>query len=150
MIQNGMVLLLAALCLSSLTGCAWIKTHQAQINATASVLGQRALSVAEATLLSAAVSEADAGFKADYLDAIASGLRANEASIVTSGDVAQIVTIWSPNDGAQWQKLAGSVAQIANQGLTARGDTQAAAVVEQIATGLNTAAANARTSSAAH
>jgi len=108
------------------------------------VIGDRAMSVAEQTLIAAAVSEADAGFKADYLDSIAQGLRANEADIVTSADVQKIVTIWSPNDGTQWQRLAGKVAQLADQGLTARGDKQAAAVVEQIATGLNAAAATTR------
>lgn len=144
-ISSTITLLLAALCLGSLTGCAWSRAHQTQIDSTLAVVGHRALVVAENVLISAATSELDANFKADYLDAIASGLRANAASIVTSSDVAQIVTIWSPNDGAAWKSLAGGVATVADQALTATGKTQAAAVVEQIATGLNTAAQQTRT-----
>jgi hypothetical protein len=135
----------ALLPLFALSGCAWITAHQTQIDSTLAVVGQRALSVAENVLLSVAVDEADSGFKADYLDAIASGLRANETTIVSSADVEKIVQIWSPNDGDAWQSLAGGVAQIADQALTATGKPQAAAVVEQIATGLNNAAAAART-----
>jgi len=146
--QQTLPLLLVALCLTSLTGCAWITAHQTQIDSTLAVVGNRALVVAENVLISAATNEIDANFKADYLDSIASGLRANEASIVTSDDVAKIVTIWSPNDGAAWQSLGAGVAQVADQALTAADKPQAAAVVEQIATGLNTAAEKARASAA--
>ena len=55
-----------------------------------------------------------------------------------------MVAIWSPNDGAAWQSLAGGVAQIADQALTSAGKPQAAAVVEQIAAGLNTEAEKTR------
>ena len=136
------------LVLSALTGCAWSTAHRVQIDGTLAVVGHRALLVAENVLLSAATSELDAAFKADFLDSIASGLRANEGSIVTSGDVAKIVTLWSPNDGAAWQSLAGGVAQVADQALAANGNTQAAAVVEQLATGLNAAAEKTRAAAA--
>ena len=79
------------------------------------------------------------------LDTIASGLRANEATIVSSDDVAKIVKIWSPNDGAQWQQLAGQLGGVAGQALQSTGQTKSAAIVENIATGLNNAAAAART-----
>lgn len=149
MVNKTLKLLLAALVLSSLTGCAWTQAHLPQIKATASVIGNRALILAEQTLISAAVNAADAGFKADYLDAIASGLRANEGNLVTSADVASIVKIWSPNDGPQWQKLAGNAAQLADQALIEHGYVKPAAVIEQIATGFNAAAASARAASPA-
>lgn len=147
LLSQTLPLIAALLCLASLTGCTWIKAHQPQLTATASVIGQRALIVAEQTLLSAAVSEADSGFKADYLDAISSGLRANETNIVTSDDVAKIVTIWSPNDGSHWQALASGLAHVTDQALTISGQNKAATIVEQLATGLNAAAANARAAS---
>ena len=119
------------------SGCAWISVHQPQIDDTFYVLGQRALA--------AAIDEADKNFKADFLDSVASGLRANETTIVNSDDVSKIVKIWSPNDGAQWQQFAGSLGTIAGTALQSAGKTQSAAIVENIATGLNNAAAAART-----
>ena len=134
----------ALLPLVTLSGCAWISAHQSQINSSLAVVGQRALDVAERVLISAAVNEADKNFKADFLDAVAEGLRQNQANIVTSDDIARIVQIWAPNDGAQWQKLAGNLGAIAGNALQSAGKTEAAAIVESIATGLNDAAANAR------
>jgi len=147
--QQTLPLLAILLCLNGLTGCAWTAAHQTQIDSTLAVVGNRALVVAENVLISAATSEADSNFKADYLDSIASGLRANETTIVSSDDVSKIVSIWSPNDGAAWQSLGVGVAQVADQALTAANKPQAAAVVEQIAAGLNTAAKNARANAAA-
>ena len=127
------------------SGCAWISVHQPQIDDTFDVLGQRALAVAENVLLSSAIDEADKNFKADFLDSVASGLRANETPLVNSDDVSKIVKIWRPNDGAQWQQFAGSLGTIAGTALQSAGKTQSAAIVENIATGLNNAAAAART-----
>ena len=95
-------------------------------------------------LISAAVDQADKQFKADFLDSVATGLRQNEATIVNSEDVAKIVRIWSPNDGAQWQQLAGNLGTVTGNALATAGQTNAATIVENIATGLNTAAAKAR------
>ena len=142
-------LIIAALIpMFALSGCAWISAHQSQIDSTLAVVGQRALAVAEQVLISVATDEADKNFKADFLDSVASGLRQNETTIVNSDDVAKIVQIWSPNDGAQWQQLAGSLGSVAGNALETAGQTQAAAIVENIATGLNNAAAAARTSTA--
>jgi hypothetical protein len=140
---------LAMLPLFALSGCAWISAHQTQIDATLSVVGQRALSVAENVLISAATDEADTSFKADFLDSVAAGLRANEATIVSSDDVEKIVQIWSPNDGAQWQQLAGSLGTVAGNALATAGQGQASTIVESIATGLNNAAAQARATATA-
>lgn len=134
----------ALLPLFALSGCAWVQTHQPQIDATLDVVGQRALTVAEKVLISVAVDEADKNFKADFLDSVASGLRQNEANIVTSDDVSKIVQIWSPNDGAAWQSLAGNLGTVAGKALESAGNTQSATIVENIATGLNDAAAKAR------
>ena len=143
-------LIIAALIpLFAVSGCAWVQSHKPQIDSTLAVVGQRALSVAENVLISAAVDETDKSFKADFLDSVASGLRQNETTIVNSDDVAKIVQIWSPNDGAQWQQLAGSLGTVAGNALQSAGKVQSAAVVENIATGLNNAAAAARTTSAA-
>ena len=127
------------------SGCAWITVHQQQIDDTFDVMGQRALAVAENVLLSSAIDEADKNFKADFLDSVASGLRANETTIVNSDDVAKIVKIWSPNDGTQWQQFAGSLGAIAGTALQSAGKNKSASIVENIATGLNNAAASART-----
>ncbi len=135
---------LALLPVFALSGCAWVQTHKAQIDGTLAVVGQRALTVAENVLISAAVDAADKNFKADFLDSVASGLRANETTIVNADDVAKIVRIWSPNDGAQWQQLAGSLGTVAGSALATAGETQASVIVENIATGLNNAAAQAR------
>jgi hypothetical protein len=135
--------------LFALSGCAWVQTHKPQIDATLAVVGQRALAVAENVLISVAVDEADKSFKADFVDSVASGLRQNETTIVNSDDVSKIVQIWSPNDGAQWQQLAGSLGTVAGNALQSAGKTQSAAVVENIATGLNNAAAAARATPAA-
>lgn len=138
------LLLMLMIPIFALSGCAWITTHQPQIKGTLAVVGQRALTVAENVLIAAAVDEADKNFKANFLDSVATGLRANETNIVTSGDVEKIVKIWSPNDGAQWQALAGQLGSIAGSALQAAGQEHSAVVVEQIATGLNNAAASAR------
>ena len=138
----------ALLPLFGLSGCAWVQTHQPQIDATLGVVGARALAVAEKVLLSVAVDEVDKNFKADFLDSVASGLRANETTIVNSDDVAKIVQIWSPNDGAAWQQLAGNLGTVAGNALATAGETKTAAIVENIATGLNNAAAKARTTTA--
>ena len=135
---------LALLPVSALTGCAWVQAHRTQIDGSLAVVGQRALDVAESVLISAAVNQVDKQFKADFLDSVASGLRQNEATIVNAEDVAKIVRIWSPNDGAQWQQLAGNLGTVAGHALETAGQTNAATVVENIATGLNTAAAKAR------
>ncbi len=132
------------LIVSSMAGCAWMEAHKPQLKATAGVVAQRAASVAVQTLISYAVDESDRGWKADHLDLLADNLRANAGNIVTSGDVEQIVRIWSPNDGARWQALAAGVAQVAQDELATQGKDQAAAVVEQIATGLQSAAAQAK------
>lgn len=137
-------LIVLCLALPMMTGCAWINTHRTQIDETLAIVGQRALALAETVLISAATDAVDKDFKANFLDSVASGLRANEGNIVTSEDVAKIVQIWSPNDGAQWQALAGGAASLTATTLQTHGDTQAAVVVEQIATGLNQAASNAR------
>ena len=129
----------------SLSGCAWVTAHRSQIDSTLDVVGQRALSVAENVLISAATDEVDKNFKADFLDSVATGLRANETTIVNSDDVEKIVKIWSPNDGAQWQSLAGKLGTVAGEALQSSGQSKSATVVEQIATGLNNAAAAART-----
>jgi hypothetical protein len=143
------LILLALLPVFVFSGCAWISAHQTQIDATLSVVGQRALSVAENVLISAATDEADKSFKADFLDSVASGLRQNEATIVSSDDVEKIVQIWSPNDGAQWQQFAGTLGAVAGNALQSAGKAQASTIVESIATGLNNAAAAARATTAA-
>jgi len=129
----------------AVSGCAWIQTHQSQIDSTLEIVGSRVANVAFQTLVNSAVDEADAGFKANYLDTIASGLRSQETTIVSSDDIAKIIQVWSPNDGAAWQTVAANVATVADQALAANGKTQAAAVVEQVASGLNTAAGKLRT-----
>jgi hypothetical protein len=143
------VIALILLPLFALSGCAWISAHKPQIDSTLTIVGQRALAVAEQVLISVATDEVDKNFKADFLDAVASGLRQNETTIVNSDDVAKIVQIWSPNDGAQWQQLAGTLGTVAGNALATAGETQSAAIVENIATGLNNAAAAARTTTAA-
>ena len=139
----------ALLPLFALSGCAWAQTHRAQINDTSAVISQRAMNIAESVLISVAANAADKNFKADFLDSVAVGLRQNEATIVNAEDVAKIVRIWSPNDGAQWQALAGSLGSMTGLALESAGNTQSAAIVENIATGLNEAAAAARTATAA-
>ena len=128
----------------ALSGCAWVQAHRTQIDATLDVVGQRALAVAEKVLISVATDEADKNFKADFLDSVATGLRQNETTIVNSDDVSKIVQIWSPNDGAAWQQLAGSLGTVAGNALQSAGQNKSAAIVENIAVGLNDAAAKAR------
>jgi len=143
------LVLLALLPVFALSGCAWVQTHKTQIDGTLAVVGQRALAVAENVLISAAVDAADKEFKADFLDSVAAGLRANETTIINADDVSKIVKIWSPNDGAQWQQLAGSLGTVASNALDAAGQTQSATIIENIATGLNNAAASARATTSA-
>lgn len=138
---------LALLPVFALSGCAWTQAHKEQINNTLAVVGNRALNVAGQVLISAAVDEADKNFKADFLDSIAAGLRANAMTIVNAEDVAKIVKIWSPNDGSKWQQLAGSLGTLASNALESAGQSQASTIVENIATGLNNAAAQARATS---
>lgn len=138
------VIIAVLLPLFALSGCAWVRAHRPRIDATLDVVGQRALAIAEKVLISVAVDEFDKNFKADFLDSVASGLRQNESSIVTADDVSKIVQIWSPNDGAAWQQLAGSLSTVAGNVLASAGQTKSAAIVENIATGLNDAAAKAR------
>ena len=140
------LVLFALLPVFTLSGCAWMNAHQAQLSATAGVVGDRAAVIAEQVLVGMAVSAADKSHKADFLDSVATGLRQNEASIVNSDDVSRIVKIWSPNDGAQWQQLAGNLGTLTGQALQAQGNTQSAAIVESLATELNAAAAAARSS----
>ena len=134
----------ALLPMFALSGCAWVERHRPQIDATLGVVSARALAVVEKVLLSVAVDEADKNFKADFLDSVATGLRQNETTIVNSEDVAKIVKIWSPNDGAAWQSLAGNLGTLAGSALQSAGKTQSAAIIENIATGLNNAASVAR------
>ena len=141
------IIIAAFLPLCALSGCAWVQTHRTQIDATLDVVGQRALAIAEKVLISVATDEADKNFKADFLDSVATGLRQNESSIVNSDDVSKIVQIWSPNDGAAWQSLAGSLGTVAGNALASAGQTKSAVIVENIATGLNDAAAKARSNS---
>lgn len=138
------VIALLLLPVFALSGCAWISAHKSQINATLAVVGQRSLAVAERVLISVATDEADKNFKANFLDSVATGLRQNEANIVTANDVSKIVQIWSPNDGAQWRQLAGSLGTVAGIALQSTGQAQASTIVENIAIGLNDAAAKAR------
>lgn len=120
-----------------LSGCAWVESHQEQIKGTVSLVAKKAFTVAGQAVISAAVDEVDKNWKANFLDSIALGLRSNMGDIVTSDDVKQVVAIWSPNDGDRWQALANGVSDVA-------GPAPSPAVVEQIATGLNDAAAQAR------
>jgi len=143
------LILLALLPVFALSGCAWTQAHKTQISDTLAVVGNRALNVAGQVLISAAVDEADKNFKADFLDSIAAGLRANATTVVTADDVAKIVRIWSPNDGSKWQQLAGSLGTLASNALESAGRSQASTIVENIAIGLNNAAAQARTEAAA-
>ena len=138
----------ALLPLFALSGCAWAQIHRAQINDTSAVISQRALNIAERVLISVAANAADKNFKADFLDSVAVGLRQNEATVVNAEDVAKIVRIWSPNDGAQWQALAGSLGSMTGLALETAGNSHSAAIVENIARGLNEAAAAARTATA--
>jgi len=146
-LRNFQTLVLAAVA-ATFTGCAWIESHQTQIDATLQIVGSRVANVAFQTLLASAVDEADAGYKANYADAIASGLRSQEATIVSSDDIAKIIATWSPNDGAAWQTVAADATTVASQALAANGQAKAAAITEQVATGLNTAAAKLRDSAA--
>jgi hypothetical protein len=123
----------------NMTGCAWVQSHREQIKGTLSVIANRAFAVAGNAVISAAADEVDKNYKANFLDSVASGLRANEANIISSDDIKRIVQIWSPTDGDRWQELATEVARVA-------GPAPTAATVEQIATGLNNAAAQARAS----
>ena len=140
------LVLFALLPVFALSGCAWVNAHQSQISATGGIVGDRAAVIAEPVLVGMAVNAADKNHKADFLDSVATGLRQNEASIVNSDDVSRIVKIWSPNDGAHWQQLAGNLGALTGQALQAQGHGQTAAIVENIAVGLNTAAADARKS----
>jgi hypothetical protein len=132
--------------LLTLPACSWLLAHKPQVDATIAVVEQRALNVAQKVLLALAENEADKGFKADFLDSVALGLRQNETTIVSSDDVEAIARIWSPNDGAQWQTLAGQLGSITSDALQAAGKLKSATIVEQLASGLNNAAASARTS----
>jgi hypothetical protein len=110
--ENTPALVIAAsLSLLGFTACSWVAAHQQQWNATVRVVEQRALEVASRVLLAAATDEADKGFKADFLDSVAAGLRENGTTVISSEDVEKIVQIWSPNDGTQWQALAGQLGQ---------------------------------------
>ena len=134
----------ASLALYGLTGCSWIAAHQKQWNATLRVVEERALTVATRVLIGMAVNQSDKAFKADFLDSVAAGLRENAATVVSSEDVARIVSIWSPNDGGHWQTLAGQLGTVAADAFERSGRNQTAVVVENIASGLNHAAASAR------
>ena len=135
----------ASLSLLGFTACSWVAAHQQQWNATVRVVEQRALDVATRVLIAAAKDETDKGFKADFLDSVAYGLRENGATVVSSGDVEKIVKIWSPNDGTQWQTLAGQLGSVAADAFGNAGEKKAGTIVEHIATALNNAAASART-----
>ena len=142
--QINPLIIAALLPLFALSGCAWVESHRPQIDATLGIVGARSLAVAESVVLSVAEDEVDKNFKADFLDSVATGLRQNETTIVTSDDVSKIVRIWSPNDGAAWQSLAGNLGTVAGKALESAGSTQSATIVENIAVGLNDAAAKAR------
>jgi len=143
--ENTPALIIAAsLSLLGFTACSWVAAHQQQWNATVRVVEQRALEVASRVLLAVATDEADKGFKADFLDSVAAGLRENGSTVVSSEDVEKIVKIWSPNDGTQWQTLAGQLGTVAADALARAGERNAATITEHIATGLNNAAASVR------
>ena len=134
----------ASIFVTSLSGCAWIRSHQRQWDSTLHVIESRVLDVATRVLIAAASNDSDKDFKADFLDSVAAGLREGGATVVSSEDVEKIVKIWSPNDGAQWKALAGELGSVAADAFGNAGEKRVAAVVEHIATGLNNAAAAAR------
>jgi len=139
---NNILSVLALCAVFSLSGCAWIQTHQTQIGETVAVIVERAATSLGSALLSAAVSPNDKDGKANYLDGVAGAFW--EQPIVTSDDVSKIVNIWSPNDGEQWKNLASGLASMTSNVLTTYGKTYAATIGQNIATGLNTAAAQGR------
>ena len=132
-----------AVCLM-MSSCAWGREHKQELIQTLEVIGKRAAILARDAVLSAAISEADKGSKADYLDAVAQGLRANAGNIVTSDDVAAVVKIWTPQEKAHWETLAGEAASITSDALQKHGKRNAGAIVETVAKGLNQAAATVR------
>ncbi len=131
--------------LSLFSGCSHFTPEQkAKIGATGSFIAQKAATIAFQTVISAAVSQADASRKGNYLDSLATGLRTNAVASITSDDVRAIARIWTPADKAHWNELATEITQLFAQ---TRGVPEAERA-ELIAVGLNAAAAKARSGGA--
>lgn len=85
-----------------------------------------------------------AGGDKDFLDSVATGLRANLLDIKTTSDIARVVDIWSPGS-AKWAGLAASLGQAflkAEAGGSLKTTPQ---IIETLAEGLQLAAASRRT-----
>lgn len=111
----------------------WWSQHGSQVAATASVVGAAAFKVGLGALMNSAGNQ-----NGDWNHSIAEGLRENMTSINVSGDVASIAKIWgppTPQGAAAAQQLAQIYKEAAPQN-----QQQAAAVVEQIAQGIQSAA----------
>ena len=121
-------------------GCSSLTPEQrGKWSATGGLLARKAMAVAFSSVLNAAQSKADAGVKADWLDSLATGLRAQGPGLVTSDDFRAVAAIWAPAQ-ERWQTLAGQLGTI----YTAANAAPPAVRVEALATGLQTAAAEAR------
>lgn len=133
------ICVICAICGSFLPACSsWTPETKAKASATGSFLAQKAAAIALRTVVSAAVGQADASTKGNYLDSLATGFR-SEVSI-DSSDIAQLVQIWTPGDKPHWAELATSITQL----FESTRDLPEAERIEAIATGLNLAAAKAR------
>lgn len=114
--------------------------QKAQWSATGSVVAQKAVTIALNTVISAAQSPSDAGDKADWLDSLSTGLRAQAPGLVTSDDFKAIAAIWTPANKPHWQALSNELADLYER----TKDLPEAERTEAIARGLNAAAARAR------
>ncbi len=142
-VRAGLALRICGICVicGLFAGCSsWTPEQRAKAGATGSFLAQKAAQIAMQTVISAAVSQADASAKGNYLDSVATGLRTNAVASITSDDVRALVKIWTPGDKPHWTELAASIAELFE---STRGVPEAERV-EMIAAGLNAAAEKAR------
>lgn len=133
-------LLLALFCLPAFTGCAHLSPEtKSRFAATGQWLAGKATTIALNTVLAAAQSQADASNKADWMDSLATGLRAQAVASFSGDDVRDLVGIWTPAR-PHWQDLGAQLAALAQQATTLPPEQRA----EFLARALNDAAAAAR------
>lgn len=135
---GGAVLVLCLLILSSCsttTGDVATDTRNAKINATGSYIIQKVGTIALNTVLTGLTSQTDQSTKTDYLQGLALAFRSQEGSLITSDDVKNLVSIWTPS-APHWATFGTQIAQ-----LVANADPQTPAqakqILESIAQGLD-------------
>jgi hypothetical protein len=123
-----------------LTGCNLTDDQKAKWSATGSYVSQRVASIALQTVINGAIAASDKDRNVDFTQGLAEGFRTQQGNLLTSGDIKEMVAIWTPKKPA-FQALGNQLASVyAEAQPKTRQD--AAEVLEEMATGLDAATKN--------